>query len=248
MVPNILHFVFGMAPDFGGKPFSLVHYLSVRSAVELNAPEHAYFHFEYEPSGEWWEKAKPLLTLNRIVAPERIMGNELRHVAHKADVVRLKMLNETGGIYLDLDTISVKPFTGLLNTSFLIGQELRIPYSPKNVRQRIKYMIRHARENAGHARRAKDPGDVLPLRVAGLRPRRQERRWLPVLSRADEDGALGRRRPGAWSTRPAPGSAMHCRRRSCVRPGLFAGFSRRRHVPGTIADRRKLFCLREEAG
>jgi hypothetical protein len=27
MIPNILHFVFGMAPDFGGKPFSLPHYL-----------------------------------------------------------------------------------------------------------------------------------------------------------------------------------------------------------------------------
>ena len=142
MVPNILHFVFGMAPDFGGKPFSLAHYLSVRSAVELNHPSAAYFHFEYEPSGEWWERAKPLLNLNKINAPERIMGNELHHVAHKADVVRLRMLKETGGVYLDLDTISVKPFADLLNTSFLIGQELRIPYSPKNVRQRIKYLVR----------------------------------------------------------------------------------------------------------
>jgi glyoxylase-like metal-dependent hydrolase (beta-lactamase superfamily II) len=33
-----------------------------------------------------------------------------------------------------------------------------------------------AREDAGHARRPKDPGDVLSLRLAGLRPCRQERR------------------------------------------------------------------------
>ena len=39
MIPNIFHFVFGMAPDFGGKPFSLVHYLSVKSALTLNQPE-----------------------------------------------------------------------------------------------------------------------------------------------------------------------------------------------------------------
>jgi hypothetical protein len=32
-----------MAPDFGGKPFSLVHYLSVKSAVELNKPAAAFF-------------------------------------------------------------------------------------------------------------------------------------------------------------------------------------------------------------
>ena len=142
MVPNILHFIFGMAPDFGGKPFSLVHYLSVRSAVSLNKPEAAYFHYEYEPAGEWWERAKPFLRLNKISAPERIAGNELRHVAHKADVVRLRMLNEIGGIYLDLDTISVKPFTELRNAPFLIGQELRVPYVPKNFRQKVKYAIR----------------------------------------------------------------------------------------------------------
>lgn len=142
MIPNILHFVFGMAPDFGGKPFSLVHYLSVKSAVELNKPTAAYFHYQYEPTGEWWEKAKPLLTLNRIEAPGSIMGNELHHVAHKADVVRLRALKETGGIYMDLDTISVKPLTELLNHSFAIGQELKAAYVPKNFRQRLKYKLR----------------------------------------------------------------------------------------------------------
>jgi hypothetical protein len=139
MIPNILHFVFGMAPDFGGKPFSLAHYLSVKSAVELNKPSAAFFHYEYEPMGEWWEKAKPMLTLNKVTAPESIMGNKLYHVAHKADVVRLLALKETGGIYLDLDTISVKPLKGLLNCSFAIGQELKAAWAPKNWRQRLKY-------------------------------------------------------------------------------------------------------------
>jgi hypothetical protein len=141
MIPNILHFVFGMAPDFGGKPFSLCHYLSVRSAVELNKPGKALFHYQYEPEGEWWEKAKPFLSLNKIAAPDSFMGRSLYHVAHKADVVRLQALKETGGIYLDLDTISVKPLTDLLNHSFAIGQELRTKYVPKNWRQRIKYKL-----------------------------------------------------------------------------------------------------------
>lgn len=141
MIPNILHFVFGMAPDFGGKPFSLVHYLSVKSAVELNRPEAAFFYYQYEPQGEWWEKAKPLLELNKITAPESIMGNKLYHVAHKADVVRLEVLKETGGIYLDLDTISVKPLTDLLHHQFIIGQELKAAFVPKNWRQRLKIKI-----------------------------------------------------------------------------------------------------------
>jgi hypothetical protein len=141
MIPNILHFVFGMAPDFGGKPFSLVHYLSVKSAVELNRPSTAFFHYQYEPEGECWEKARSLLTLNKITAPENILGNKLYHVAHKADVVRLQMLKEHGGIYLDLDTISLKPLTDLLSHSFVIGQELKAAYAPKNWRQRLKYKL-----------------------------------------------------------------------------------------------------------
>ena len=141
MIPNIFHFVFGMAPDFGGKPFSLVHYLSVKSAVELNRPEAAIFHYQYEPTGEWWEKAKPLLNLNKVIAPDQIMGNPLYHVAHKADVIRLQALKETGGVYLDLDTISVRPLTSLYQHEFIIGQELKAAFVPRNWRQRLKQQL-----------------------------------------------------------------------------------------------------------
>lgn len=141
MIPPILHFVFGMAPDFGGKPFSLVHYLAIKSAVELNNPEAAYFHYQYEPQSEYWEKARPLLSLNHVKAPESVFGNKLYHVAHKADVVRLEALKETGGIYLDLDTISVKPLTDLLQHSFVIGQELQPVAVPQNWRQVLKKQL-----------------------------------------------------------------------------------------------------------
>ncbi len=142
MIPNILHFVFGMASDFGGKPFSLSHYLAIKSAFEVNKPTSALFHYEFEPHGEWWEKAKPLLTLNKIKSPDSIFGKRIHHVAHKADVVRLKALNETGGIYLDLDTISIKPLTKLLNHPFVIGQELKPDFFAKNWRQALKHEIR----------------------------------------------------------------------------------------------------------
>ncbi|MEP7255141.1 MAG: glycosyltransferase, partial [Ferruginibacter sp.] len=142
MIPNIFHFVFGMAADFGGRPFSLSHYLAIKSAADVNKPETIFFHYEFEPAGEWWDKAKPLLILNKIKAPESFMGNLLYHVAHKADVVRLQALKEHGGIYLDLDTICVKPLHSLYDHSFIIGQELKPEYIPKNWRQKIKYAIR----------------------------------------------------------------------------------------------------------
>jgi hypothetical protein len=34
-VPPLVHFIFGLAPDFGGKPFGLVHHLVVKAAVHF---------------------------------------------------------------------------------------------------------------------------------------------------------------------------------------------------------------------
>jgi hypothetical protein len=38
-IPKILHYVFGMDYDFGGKPWSLVHHVCLRSAIERIKPE-----------------------------------------------------------------------------------------------------------------------------------------------------------------------------------------------------------------
>jgi len=121
MIPNIVHFIYSTSPKFGGKPFTICHYLAIRSVSMLNKPKKIFFHYQCEPEGEWWEKIKPILTLNKIVLPETVYGNPLLHMAHQADVVRLDALYETGGIYMDLDTISVKPYHHLLENDFVMG-------------------------------------------------------------------------------------------------------------------------------
>ena len=55
--------------------------------------------------------------------PTEVFGNPLSHFAHKADVLRLRILLETGGIYLDLDTICQRPFTPLLDGQVVMGRE-----------------------------------------------------------------------------------------------------------------------------
>lgn len=104
-------------------PFSLVHYLAIKSAYEVNRPEKMVFYFKYLPSGKYWEKARPYLQLQPIEPPQEIFGNPLCHPAHQADVLRLLILIQQGGIYLDLDTICVKPFEDLLHHRFVIGQQ-----------------------------------------------------------------------------------------------------------------------------
>ena len=121
MIPNQFHFVFGLSEDFGGTPWKLCHYLSVKSALDLNKPEKAYLYYKHKPTGEWFEKIEDRLELVKIEPPKEIFGNPLLHVAHQTGVIRLQVLIEQGGIYMDVDTLSTKPFTPLLNNKCVLG-------------------------------------------------------------------------------------------------------------------------------
>ncbi len=76
-----------------------------------------------EPQGEWWHRAKPFLTCVQVEPPREIFGNPLSHIAHMADVLRLHTLLEHGGIYLDIDVLSLRPFTPLLDEDTVLGEE-----------------------------------------------------------------------------------------------------------------------------
>jgi SAM-dependent methyltransferase len=122
-IPRVLHYTFGMAADFGGKPWSLVHYVCLKSAIAHIRPEQVFFYYEYEPAGPWWALSRELVSLVPITAPREIFGNPLRHVAHRADVVRLQKLIEHGGIYLDADVLVQRDFDDLLGESVVLGRE-----------------------------------------------------------------------------------------------------------------------------
>ena len=141
MIPNIIHFVFGMAPDFGGRPFILFHYLAIKSAYEVNKPDKIYFVCAYEPTGEWFEKAKPYIEIVKIDPPKEIFGRPLKHYAHQADIIRLQRIIEFGGIYMDLDVICQKPLMPFLSSSHLIlGKAYQYwHYQPQGKKRKLLY-------------------------------------------------------------------------------------------------------------
>jgi hypothetical protein len=122
-IPRIVHYTFGMGRDFGGKPWSLVHHVCLKSAVERLRPDDVFFYYEFEPTGPWWNLSRKLVTPVIIEAPREIFGRPLLHVAHRSDVVRLQKLIEHGGIYLDADVLVQRDFDDLLVHSAVLGQE-----------------------------------------------------------------------------------------------------------------------------
>lgn len=101
----------------------MIHHVCVLSAIERLRPTESYIYYEYEPSGPWWECSRKLLTPVQVSAPREIFGRKLEHVAHRADVLRLQMLIEKGGIYLDADVFVHRSFDELLDNSVVLGEE-----------------------------------------------------------------------------------------------------------------------------
>jgi hypothetical protein len=121
MIPKTLFYCFGLSPDFGGKPFGLMHYACIASALAHIRPDRCVVAFVHEPDTPWWHRLRPRIEPRRITAPTEVFGNPLRHYAHQADVWRMRTLLEEGGIYLDADVLVVRDFAPLLDHAMVLG-------------------------------------------------------------------------------------------------------------------------------
>jgi hypothetical protein len=119
MIPNRCFFVCLRPMEF-----SLASYLAIRSAYDVNAPDELVLYCDRTPSGPWWDAASKYVTeVVEVDPPESVGGVPVVHAAHRADLLRLEVLLRDGGIYLDLDVLSVKPLTPFRDKSFVLGQE-----------------------------------------------------------------------------------------------------------------------------
>jgi len=123
MIENICHFVFGLKKQT--EEFLFVYFLSVYSCYLINKPNIIYFYYHYEPYGKWWNKLKkiPNIKFEIVEIPEYIGKKKLLCTPHKADIIRMIKLYEKGGIYLDIDTICVRPWKHLLDNDVVLGKE-----------------------------------------------------------------------------------------------------------------------------
>ena len=123
-IPNIIHFIFGLREQT--EEFLFIYYLSVLSASKVNNPDIIYFYYHYEPYGPWWEKLKNIknIKFEKVDVPTHIGNKPIKHTAHKADKIRINKLYDIGGVYMDIDTISVRPYKDLLKYDTVLAYEV----------------------------------------------------------------------------------------------------------------------------
>lgn len=119
-IPNIFHFI-----NIGPREFNMLHFISIYSAYTLNKPEKIYLYCDHEQKHNiYYEILKDVLTIEYITVPNDINGIRLESYQYKADVIRMTKLIERGGIYMDLDVISLKPLHKFLDNKIVLGSEL----------------------------------------------------------------------------------------------------------------------------
>ncbi|GAP93352.2 putative glycosyl transferase [Rosellinia necatrix] len=143
-IPNHVHFIFGLSnphEDPGVGTFNFISYLAVRSAAVGMRADRISLHYTYladppapEPnhdpfSNRWVHRLKDDITLvyhspQEMDALKNQPGAHWQ-AAHISDILRLKVLREQGGIYLDIDAFGLRPFTDLLRSprDIIMGHE-----------------------------------------------------------------------------------------------------------------------------
>jgi len=85
------------------------------------------FHTNCEPNGIYWKELKKIagkkLILVKKSPPKKIWGNTVEVVEHQSDVIRLQVMLEVGGIYLDDDVIVLRSLDELRKNDMVLGEE-----------------------------------------------------------------------------------------------------------------------------
>lgn len=130
-IPSIVHFVIGQrdqkaAPNKHSvsSSFSFINYLTFLAARRQLRPKKLYVHYYEEPNTFWWNQMKQDSEINITLVKSRLVENifmkSVSHFAHRADILRLEVILEYGGIYLDIDVLTLRSFDSLLNLSDVV--------------------------------------------------------------------------------------------------------------------------------
>lgn len=119
-IPNVVHYVI-----FGHKPMQLFTYLSLLGTWKHIKPCFIVIHGDVL-SGKFYEKFltyRPRMIYVKKTPKVYIFGTKISYIQHKADVARMEIILQYGGIYLDYDQIPLRSFDPLRNHSLCMGQE-----------------------------------------------------------------------------------------------------------------------------
>ena len=128
-IPSLVHLVWMARKQNESMQFH--HFISFLSVMKRIQPSQIRFYYDNLPIGQYWDEILNLvnktstatLLLIKTENPRFIGGKEIKVNEHGSDVVRLDMIRQYGGIYLDLDVIIIRDLTSLMCYDMVLGEE-----------------------------------------------------------------------------------------------------------------------------
>lgn len=123
-IPKIIHLIY-----FKERELCSYNWRCIESMLKYMPDYKIIIHNDIEPVGnECWDKIKQhsdQIEIRQRERPRQFDGLDLHHVQYQADISRLEILYEYGGVYLDLDILLIRNFEELFKTNkdFYISKE-----------------------------------------------------------------------------------------------------------------------------
>lgn len=114
--------------------FCYLHMIAVLSAIKYHKADQIFFWLAEEPTGIYWAKVKPLVQIRTFQNPDLpALKNQTEafKATHIKDYIQWQILCDNGGLFLDLDTISVGDSThwGSQHADLLVSLDVDNPAS-----------------------------------------------------------------------------------------------------------------------
>ncbi|XP_065937303.1 uncharacterized protein [Magallana gigas] len=119
LVPNIIHYIW-----LGKGIFDFMYFVSILSGHKKQHPCLIFLYYDTLPSGEWWNLLLlhvPNIIPVNVTPPSEISNQKILYVQHKSDILRLQILTEYGGIYLDTDQLLLTSLDKFRNRECTMG-------------------------------------------------------------------------------------------------------------------------------
>ena len=119
-IPKHVHFI------SLNRPFSFMEWLAVVSARKKIKPDKITVYTDGQQDSCWWRRALPYIEhqLIHTIPGASVLNNaHITQWAHKADFLRLSILYQYGGIYMDMDSLTYKSLDPLLQHQVVLGKE-----------------------------------------------------------------------------------------------------------------------------
>lgn len=117
MIPNVVHFI--RLRGRLERPWSLINTCCVRAAHAVQKPDRIILWTDQDVP----EPIRDLVEVRAYDPPAFIDTQPLEYAQYRADLARLHILRDHGGIYLDTDMLLIKPLHDLRSRDFVAGME-----------------------------------------------------------------------------------------------------------------------------